>query len=70
MSVEIKELVIRAVVNQAGGQAVGGQKGAGEGTGCGDGAEGDDTKAAEDRQTVVEAAVREVLRILRASKER
>jgi hypothetical protein len=84
MPVEIKELVIRAVVHQQGGQQ-GDQNGAPKapqkaakqapnkgGGGCGGrfaGAGGNDPHA-EEREGTVEAAVREVLRILRASKER
>lgn len=64
MPVEIKELVIRAVVQQQAGQA--GRDGASapslgaERPGGGP----------EDRETIVAAAVREVLRILKTSKER
>jgi hypothetical protein len=59
MPVEIKELVIRAVVQQEAGQAP-----AAGGAAHGPGAED------EDREAIVEAAVKEVLRILKASKER
>ena len=57
MPVEIKELVIRAVVEKAEGE--GGAKGSAGAT-----------PAAEEREAIVEAAVKEVLRILRASRER
>jgi len=55
MPVEIKELVIRAVVTSDSGQA----KGA-----------ANSPPSAELQQALVEAAVKEVLRILRAGKER
>ena len=56
MSVEIKELVIRAVAQQGGHE------------------QADPSSASstshEERAAIVEAAVKEVLRILRAAKER
>jgi hypothetical protein len=63
MPVEIKELVIRAVVHQEAGQADGhatepGASAAGSGV------------DPEEREAIVAAAVKEVLRILRASEER
>ena len=57
MPVEIKELVIRAVVEKAEGE--GGAKGSAGAA-----------PADEEREAIVEAAVKEVLRILRASRER
>lgn len=64
MPVEIKELVIRAVVHQEAGPA-GGQGAAAPGASAtGAGVE------PEEREAIVAAAVKEVLRILRASKER
>jgi hypothetical protein len=63
MPVEIKELVIRAVVQEQAGQT-GGQGAAAPG-----GAEGGGTTP-EEREAIVALAVREVLRILKASKER
>jgi hypothetical protein len=64
MPVEIKELVIRAVVHQEAGQL--------DGHGAAmPGASAADTDAEpEEREAIVAAAVKEVLRILRASKER
>lgn len=55
MSVEIKELVIRAVVSSKEERPAAGAPAA---------------LAGEDRDAIVEAVVKEVLRILRASKER
>lgn len=62
MPVEIKELVIRAVVSQEGARA-GGHGAAASG-------EGAERAEPEDREAIVAAAVREVLRILKSSKER
>lgn len=62
MPVEIKELVIRAVVHQEGAQA--------RGHGAAADGEGEQSAEPEDREAIVAAAVREVLRILRSSKER
>lgn len=62
MPVEIKELVIRAVVHQEAARP--GARGA-EPSG-----EGARAAEPEDREAIVAAAVREVLRILRSSKER
>jgi hypothetical protein len=63
MPVEIKELVIRAVVHQEARQV--NEHGAAEpGASAGSGVE------PEERDAIVAAAVKEVLRILRASKER
>ncbi|WP_199243155.1 DUF5908 family protein [Vitiosangium sp. GDMCC 1.1324] len=56
MPVEIKELVIRAVVQQEGAR--------------GDVPTADALPSAADQEAIIEAAVREVLRILKASKER
>jgi hypothetical protein len=64
MPVEIKELVIRAVVHQQGERASPAPPAAGESPIAG-AAEGE-----EDREAIVQAAVKEVLRILKASKER
>jgi tRNA(Ile2) C34 agmatinyltransferase TiaS len=63
MPVEIKELVIRAVVHQEAGQE--GRHGA-----TGPGASVSSSVEPEEREAIVAAAVKEVLRILRASKER
>jgi hypothetical protein len=60
MPVEIKELVIRAVAQQEGERPAPAAGGAPPGA----------QLAAEERQAIVEAAVREVLRILRESKGR
>lgn len=64
MPVEIKELVIRAVISQApdpGGRTVS----------LGDGSGGARREAlALDHETLVREAVKEVLRILKAAKER
>ena len=64
MPIEIKELVIRAVVSPEARPVSG--PGATEpgGSAAGSGAE------SEEREAIVAAAVKEVLRILRASKER
>lgn len=62
MPVEIKELVIRAVVHQEGAPA--------GGRGAAASSEGAQGAEPEDREAVVAAAVREVLRILKSSKER
>jgi len=62
MPIEIKELVIRAVVHQEAGQMSGhapAQPGAATGA-----------SESEERDALVAAAVKEVLRILKASKER
>lgn len=59
MPVEIKELVIRAVAQQSG------QEQADSGS-----ASGASSSSHEERAAIVEAAVKEVLRILRAAKER
>jgi hypothetical protein len=64
MPVEIKELVIRAVVHQEAGQAGGQGAAASAASATGSGVE------PEEREAIVAAAVKEVLRILRASKER
>jgi hypothetical protein len=64
MPVEIKELVIRAVVHQDAGPASGPGAAAPGASATGDGVE------SEHREAIVAAAVKEVLRILRASKER
>lgn len=63
MPIEIKELVIRAVVDPTGGPAHG--QGAAE-----PGAAPASAAAPEDRDAIIAAAVKEVLRILRAAKER
>jgi hypothetical protein len=57
MPIEIKELIIRAVVQSDGAQEPAGSTG-GSGT------------AAADREAIVAAAVREVLRIIKDTKER
>jgi hypothetical protein len=64
MPVEIKELVIRAVVQPEAGHANG--QGAAEPGASATGSGADP----EEREAIVAAAVKEVLRILRASKER
>lgn len=56
MPVEIKELVIRAVVQQEGARRDPPTTGA--------------LSTAAEQEAIIEAAVREVLRILKASKER
>lgn len=56
MAIEIKELVIRAVAQQGGGESE--QPGAAT------------PYSQEERAAIVEAAVKEVLRILRAARER
>ena len=61
MPVEIKELVIRAVVEK------GGPKAGGHGAASAEKAQGE---GPEYREALVAAAVREVLRILKSSKER
>jgi len=62
MPIEIKELVIRAVVDPTGGPA--------HGQGAAEPGAATASAAPEDRDAIIAAAVKEVLRILRAAKER
>lgn len=62
MPVEIKELVIRAVAVP--------EQGSGPGSGKGGAAGKTAASAPLDQEAIVEAAVREVMRILKASRER
>jgi hypothetical protein len=62
MPVEIKELVIRAVVHQEGAKE--------RGHGAAASGEGRESAEPEEHEALVAAAVREVLRILKSSKER
>lgn len=71
MTVEVKELVIRAIVDQGDGQAqetvggIGGTGGTGDTTGYTDG-----NLSANDREALIQECVRQVLRILQKKEER